>query len=397
MTTRPSIICLSPQDWRAALPTNRQQIMRRAAEREHEILFVETGYFLGRHLWTLVRGPGRRSLARRLFSTEEVLPGVRLRKALNILPWRAKSRLANAFNGVVTAMLLRRLARTLPQPVVLWIYDPGSAVMAGSCGEQFAVYDCVDDYAEQSSTARGRALAAACDRTAVLRSRVVFVTSKTMYERQRRFNAETHLVPNVGDYHHFARAADRSIAAPAVAGFRRPTLGFAGNFLAAKVDFALLEELARQQPEWYLLLIGPESPDTASALERLGRLPNVEWIGPRPYDELPSYVAAFDVGLIPYVSNAYTRSCFPLKLYEYLAAGKPVVATGVPELAGMEPDVTLVDGTKGFVAAVEAALGLLGDAERRRRMEIASHNSWEARTERLLDLVERALANEQAA
>ena len=365
--------------------------MLRAARRGHDVLFVETGYFLGSHLWALLRGPDRRSLARRLFSTEEVLPGVRLRKALNVLPWRARSRFSNVVNCAVTAWLLRRLGRSLPEPVVLWIYDPGSAEMAGSCGERFAVYDCVDDYAEQASSARGRALLAAGDRMAARRSRLVFTTSRTMYDRHRRLNAETHLVPNGGDFHHFARAADPSIAAADIAHLNGPVLGFAGNFLSSKVDFDLLEEVARARPEWSLLLIGPEARDTAHALERLGRLPNVHWIGPKPYADLPRYVAAFDVGLIPYLSNPYTRSCFPLKLYEYLAAGKPVVASGVPELEGMEPDVALVEGPEQFIASIEDALGRLGEGDRTRRMRLASQNSWETRTDRLLELIEGAL------
>ena len=92
------------------------------------------------------------------------------------------------------------------------------------------------------------------------------------------------------------------------------------------------------------------------------------------------------------MSNAYTRSCFPLKLYEYLAAGKPVVASGLPELAGMEPDVVLVDGATGFVDAVERVLAARNvKATRLRRMELASRNSWEAKTERLLELVSREL------
>ncbi len=128
--------------------------------------------------------------------------------------------------------------------------------------------------------------------------------------------------------------------------------------------------------------------ETQRLLERLARRSNVRWVGPKPYSELPKYVAAFDVGLIPYVSNAYTRSCFPLKLYEYLAAGKPVVASGLPELAGMEPDVVLVDGAAAFVDAINAALGHLSDADRIRRMEVASHNSWETRAGRLLALVQ---------
>jgi glycosyltransferase involved in cell wall biosynthesis len=386
-----SIICLSPQDWRAALPTNRQQVMQRAARRGHEVLFVETGYFVGRHLWSLLRGGERRSLGRRLFSTEQVEPGLRLRKAQNLLPWGSTYRLPKAVNSAITARILRRLARGLPQPVVLWIYDPGAAGMTGRCGEAFALYDCVDDYTEQTTTRRKREMVASCDRMAARRSRLVFTTSTEMYERHRRLNPGTHLVPNAGDYEHFAAAVDRAFAAPEVCDLPRPVLGFAGNFLSSKVDFNLIEHLARALPEATMLLVGPAAPDTASAVERLHRLPNVHWLGARPYSELPRYVAAFDVGLIPYVSNAYTRSCFPLKLYEYLAAGKPVVATGVPELAQMEPDVVLVDEAKNFVAEVRKALDRDTEADRARRRQLASRNSWEAKTERLLELVGREL------
>jgi glycosyltransferase involved in cell wall biosynthesis len=386
-----SIICLSPQDWRAALPTNRQQVMLRAARRGHEVLFVETGYFLGRHLWALLRGRERRSLGRRLFSTEEVRPSLRLRKAHNLLPWGSTYRLPKAVNSAVTARSLHRLARGMPQPVVLWIYDPGAAGMVGRCGEAFALYDCVDDYAEQTISGRKRAMIASCDRLAAHSSRLVFTTSTEMYERQRRLNPRTHLVPNAGDYEHFAAAGDRAFAASEVRDLPRPVLGFAGNFLASKVDFGLLESAARALPEATVLLIGPAVHDTASALDRLDRLPNVRWLGPRPYSELPRYVAAFDVGLIPYVSNAYTRSCFPLKLYEYLAAGKPVVATGLPELAQMEPDVVLVEEAMDFVAEVRKALDRDAEADRSRRRQLASRNSWEAKTERLLELVGREL------
>jgi glycosyltransferase involved in cell wall biosynthesis len=365
--------------------------MLRAARRGHRVLFVETGHFLGKHLWSLLRRRDRGSLARRLFSTEEVEPGVLLRKALNILPWGSKYGLPKAVNSALTARLLRRLASTLPEPVILWIYDPGAARIAGSCGEEFAVYDCVDDYTEQATSTRGREVVVACDRMAARRSRLVFTTSTAMFERQRRLNPATHLVPNAGDYEHFTGAADRSTAAPEVSDLPRPVLGFTGNFLASKVDFDLLEDVARALPQGTLLLIGPAASDTASALERLAGLPSVRWLGQKPYTELPRYVAAFDVGLIPYVSNAYTRSCFPLKLYEYLAAGKPIVASGLPELAGMEPDVVLVEGTTNFIQAVQEAVGRDGDADRLRRRQLAARNSWGKKTERLLELVRREL------
>lgn len=388
-----SIVCLSPQEWRADLPTNRQQVMRRAAARGHEVLFVETSYFTGRYLWRLVRNRGRRSLARRVFATERVAPRVRVRKALNLLPWGHKFRLAASANLALTAALLRLLARRLPQPVVLWIYDPCTASAVGACGEAFAVYDCVDDYVEQAGPdSRRRRLAAAGDGRAAGVCRLVFATTKPLYERHLRLNAKTHLVPNVGDFAHFRPAADRAFAEPALLDLDRPVLGFAGNLVASKVDAGLLEAVARAHPEWTILLVGPVRDDFRPAHERLQQLANVRWLGPVAYDRLPRYVAAFDVGLIPYVASAYTASCFPLKLFEYLAAGKPVVASGLPALAGMEPDVLLADGQRAFEAAVEHALGLLHDADRERRIALAAGNTWEQRARRLLDLVAGELA-----
>jgi len=115
-------------------------------------------------------------------------------------------------------------------------------------------------------------------------------------------------------------------------------------------------------------------------------------LGFRPYDELPAYVSGFSVGLIPYTTSPYTRNCSPLKVFEYLAAGKAVVASGVPELGGMEPDVTLADGPEELVAALEAALSADSPEAVARRQELAKKNTWDARTERLLDLVGGRLA-----
>jgi len=279
-------------------------------------------------------------------------------------------------------------AHFLPQPAVLWIYDPCTARLVGACGEAFAVYDCVDDYAEQAGRDdRKRAFVAAADRLAAARSRLVFATATTLFERHRSTNLRTHLVRNVGDYAHFRSAADPAFAAADVAGLPRPVVGFAGNFLQEKVDFDLLEAVAEARPGWTILLVGPARPETEERLTELAARRNVRWVGAKPYVELPRYVAAFDVAAIPYVTNAYTRSCFPLKTFECLAAGKPVVASGLPELAGMEPHVVLAEGRDAFVAAVEAALGQLGDADREARQDVAAGNTWDTRAERLLGLV----------
>jgi len=386
-----SIVCLSPQEWDAPLPTNRQQIMQRAAARGHKVLFVETGHFLGAHALRLARGPGRGSLARRLVASEPVAPNMTAVKAVNLAPWGRKLSAACAVNNTLTVPRLRRLVASLPRPVVAWLYDPCAAELAAHLDVAFTVYDCVDDYAEQTrGDARRRALVAAADRRAALLSRVVFATSRAQQRRLAGLNPNAHLVPNVGDYEHFAPAADPAFAADDVRELPRPVIGFAGNLLAGKVDFAQLERLARARPEWTFLCVGP--PAAPEPLERLRALPNVRLTGGRPYADLPRYVAAFDVGLIPYLWNDYTRSCFPLKLYEYLAAGKPVVATGLPELEGMEPDVVLAAADEDVLAAIEHGLRTRSAADVARRQAIASGNTWETRVSTLLDLVETELA-----
>ena len=385
-----SVICLSPSAWEVDLPTNRQQIMRRVAERGHRVRFVETVPFLGRHLLALLRGTGRRRpLLAELLTGREAGPCVTVLKAPNVLPGGHKYRFASAVNGFLTRLLVARVARRkLQQPVVPWIYDPCFAAVVGRCGDEFSVYDCIDDYTALSFYGpRERALVVAGDRLAAARSRVVFATTNALYERHRGANSNTHLVRNVGDYRHFAPAADPAFAAPEIQLLSGPVIGFVGRFMTGKIDFDVLDAVARADERWSIALVGPADAEAADALARLTAHPNVLWFGPKAYGDVPRYVAGFDVGLCPYVWNDWMRSGFPLKLYEYLAAGKPVVASGNPDLAGMEPDVVLARGAEAFVAAVRAALGLRSDADRGRRVAIAAQNTWEIRTERLLSLV----------
>ena len=380
-----SIVCVSRQDWHAGLPTNRQQIMVRAAERGHRVLFVETGGHLSRHLWRLVTGPGRGSLARRLFGAERPADGIAVEKALTIAPWGQKFQLANRINSRLTGLRIRRAARAFGGERVLWLYDPTAFELVGHAGEDLTVYDVVDDYAEQvGPDARRRRFVAEADEEAASRSQVVFATTSGLYERQLARNPETHLVRNGADFAHFSNLNG---AAPEVRALPGPIVGFAGNLTSEKVDFGLLEAVARARPEWSIVVVGPAAEDARGGLEPLTQLPNVHVLGFRPYDELPSLVGGFSVGLIPYRSTAYTRNCSPLKVFEYLAAGKAVVASGVPALSGMEPDVVLADGADEFVAAVEAALADDSPDAVARRQRLAEKNTWEGRTERLLELI----------
>jgi glycosyltransferase involved in cell wall biosynthesis len=384
-----SIVCLSQGALDAPLPTNRQQVMRRAAARGHQVLFVETSPFAARTAATALR---RRSIAG-IFRPEDRAGNIRRLVAPNIAPRGRASSTALHVNLRLLRRSLRRAIAQLPRPVALWVYDPWTAELIGECGEDVSIYDCVDDYGSIEFYSDGaRALAAEGDALAARRADVVAATTTPLYERHRRHNVHTHLVPNVADFDHFAPARDRALTAPDVAALRGPVLGFVGNLMPAKVDLELLERVADERPDWTLLLVGPATADAQATVERLARRPNVEWVGMRSYDEVPAYVAAFDVGLCPNRWNAYGASCFPLKLYEYLAAGKPVVVSGNPDLVGMEPDVRVARGAQGFIAAVELALADQSPDAVGRRAALAAENTWDSRVSRLLGLVSGALA-----
>jgi glycosyltransferase involved in cell wall biosynthesis len=387
-----SIICLSSQDWDAPLPTNRQQIMARAARRGHRVLFVETSDFLGKHLWRLVRRPGRAAAVRRLVAGADGPPGVQVSHLVNVLPWSQRFAWCNRINWRIGAALLRRQAASLPGPRILWIYDPRGADAVGLLDELFAVYDCVDDYRHQAgSSPRSRALVARLDHAAGSRSRLVFATTPSLHERHSGAGQAVHLVPNVGDFEHFAPAADRSHARDDLRNLPRPVLGFAGNLSGNKIDFALLARLADEFAEATVVLAGPAERAVLPLVEDLAARANVHWLGPQPYASLPEVVAAFDVALIPYADNPYTRNVFPLKAFEYLSAGKPIVASGVPSIAALEPHVRLATGHDAFVASVRSAVDL-GAAGADERVALAAQNTWEDRTTRLLGLIADELA-----
>jgi glycosyltransferase involved in cell wall biosynthesis len=381
------VVCLSSQSWTGDLPTNRQQVMTRIGQNGNRVLYIETDGFIGRHIREL-RASGCRSLLRQLVAEQAVAPGVRVMKAPTLIPWGHRFRHAAQVNSSLTAWAIRRRTRANPEPTVLWLYDPCFAGCVGKTGERFAVYDCVDDYAEQAAAdRRKRSLVAAYDALAASRSRLVFATARTLVERHRKHNAQTHLVRNVGNFHDFAAAADGSRCTGELATLPRPVIGFVGNFLPEKVDFTLLDAVASRRPEWTLLLVGPSRKGTKEALGRLASRANVRWLGAKSYEDIPRYVAAFDVAIIPYLRNTYTRSCFPLKTFEYLAAGKGVVASGLPELEGMEPHVVLAWDVGEFIAAVEVALAQRSSSNVAARQELAAANTWETRTHRLLELV----------
>jgi GT2 family glycosyltransferase/glycosyltransferase involved in cell wall biosynthesis len=206
---------------------------------------------------------------------------------------------------------------------------------------------------------------------------LVLVTSSKLEERVRRLRPEALRLPNAGDERHFARLPAREVGP--LAALPRPVIGYYGA-ISAWFDTAAVREAATRHRDWSFALIG----DTRGAdLEGLEELPNVHLSGEVPYAELPAFVAAFDVCTIPFLRTPLTEATNPVKIFEYFATGKPVVARRLPELESFADVIALYESPAEFVGALEQAVResvTPGDAAERRR-KLARENTWQARYE----------------
>jgi glycosyltransferase involved in cell wall biosynthesis len=185
--------------------------------------------------------------------------------------------------------------------------------------------------------------------------------------------------PNVADTTAFAAALQDGPRDPAMEALPHPRIVFTGAVVATKLDVALIVDVATARPDYAFALVGPTGlGDPTTDVSALHAVPNVHLLGGRPHDQLPAVMRAADVGIIPYASNRLTASIFPMKVYEYLAAGLPVVTTALPALAGVE-EVAAAADAETLPQALDRALAGDGDEERRDRSAAAAAHSWDAR------------------
>jgi glycosyltransferase involved in cell wall biosynthesis len=372
------IVCVGFADWDAELWTNQHHLMARLARR-NAVLFVES---LGLRRPQLA-GRDVRRIGRRL---RRGVRGARSADGLHVLsplvvPLHGRPRV-RALNASLLRAQVRRAARRLGfEHPLLWSYVPQAEWLLDTLAPAAVVYHCVDDIAEQQGI--DAAAFRAADERFAARADLVLASAPALAERMRGLADHVVYAPNVADTALFAQALADGPADAALAALPRPRIVFTGAVVATKLDLGLIEAVARARPAWTLALVGPVGPgDPGTDVSALRALENVHLLGPRRYEDLPAVLRAADAGLVPYAINPLTRSIFPMKVYEYLAAGLPVVSTPLPALDGVG-DVASAGDPPGVVAALERALA--GDSEdaRHARSERARDHSWDSRLEEI--------------
>jgi len=380
------IVCVGFADWDTDLWTNQHHLMARLA-RENRVLFVES---LGLRQPQLA-GRDLRRIARRLRSglrPPRAADGLHVLSPL-VVPLHG-NRLARALNARLLPALVGRAARRLGlRRPILWSYVPQAELLLETLRPELVVYHCVDDIAahERIDTDSFRAAEARF----ASRADLVLASAPELARRMRELSGNVLEAPNVADTELFARALDRGHGRPvdaALAALPRPRLVFTGAISEIKLDLSLLGELARTRRDWTLALVGPVGlGDPHTDVSALAAEPNVHLLGRRDYEQLPDVLRGADAGLIPYVRSALTDSIFPMKVYEYLAAGLPVVATPLPALAEVQGIATAADAA-GFAAALERELGEDSPERRAARSRAAAAHSWDERLREIAAAIE---------
>jgi len=388
------IICFSSAYWDEELWTNKQHMMSRLAERGHRVLYVDPGASF-KSIKKVLKG--EYSARRLLFWFERI--NANLWRLLPILlPLRRFSRF-KPLSWWILAQIIKHFIRAqqFTKPII-WIYHPEAVRILDHLEGELTCYDCVDDYATfpyyANKPTRRQEIIQLENRLLKLAD-VVFTTSQQLYVEKGKHNPNTYLVPNVADAKHFAKARLDETEIPGdIMRIAHPIIGFIGALDAYKVDVDLIAYIAQKHPEWSIVLIGPKGVGGKElAIPSLGQT-NIHFLGYRQYEVLPNYLKAFDVCIIPYRLSEHTQNIFPMKFFEFLATGKPVVTTALPALERYGDVARMAKSREEFMHEIEEALQE-NSSLATKRQAVAWQNTWDKRIGEVISIIEQRMAEKR--
>lgn len=309
--------------------------------------------------------------------------------------WTAKLPPSRRFREAQEYRHIRIMARQLQmENPILWINTPDAAHLAGKFDEVALIYE-FTDLENRRPLLQGQFIRQQeQDFRLCQMADAVIVSSERLYQRKLELNPRVHLIPNGVDTPHFRRSAMNPRSLPPFAKhWPRPVLGCTGRLNADCLDLPLLEEVARNMKCGSLVFIGANSL-SPTAHYRLTRAGNVYIAPPIPYNELPRTMHTFDISIAPYRITEFTENLDPPTLYDYLAIGKPIIATAVAGFRAYPDLVQTVQDSRGFLAAIPKALRENPLMAARRREEAECHG-WDVRFSKVEAILQQCVTQER--
>ncbi len=371
------IICLSTSPW-YPIPTRKQQVMSRLPDAE--ILYFDPPVTFLAPLKDKAARPQLRAYKE---PGQKVSGTITVCSLPPVLPFFNKFRWINRLNQRRIARFVRKKAAALgfDRPV-LWCYSPTSCDSAPRIPHRALVYDCVDLH----SAYGGLMTPAVVDRMEfdlAAQADQVFATAERLTKRLKAVNDTAVMIPNGANYERFSTAADDLPCPDDLKDIPQPVFGFVGA-LQACIEYGWVEAAAKARPDWSFVFIGGEKP--GADLSALRRLDNVHFLGLKPNEQLPAYLKHFSACLNLFGNNELSQDVSPLKFYEYLSTGRPIVSTPQPDqVLQYEGLIRVARSESEFIAACEAVL--TDDGLSSARMEEGRRCSWTARVAQLCEIL----------
>ncbi|MBC7798719.1 MAG: glycosyltransferase, partial [Pyrinomonadaceae bacterium] len=271
----------------------------------------------------------------------------------------------------------------------VWYYTPMALGFSQELKPKAVIFDCMDEL-----SAFKNAPQLLKDREAELlqKADLVFTGGQSLYEAKKDRNPRVYAFPSSIDVAHFAKARTITDEPNDQKEIGKPRLGFFG-VVDERFDIELLREISALRPDWNFVIVGPVVKIDENTLPKAA---NIHYLGGKKYDELPEYIAGWDVALLLFAINESTKFISPTKTPEYLAAGCPVVSTPIRDVARPYGDVGLVhiaDTPEDFVQSCEAALNENREERLRKVDDFLADNSWDNTWRAMSDLITEAIEN----
>jgi UDP-galactopyranose mutase len=286
--------------------------------------------------------------------------------------------------------LLEAHVACLRGPLIAWYYTPMMLEFSRDLDAGAVIYDCMD---ELSKFRFAPETLLDLEQELIDKADLVFTGGSSLFEAKKNRHDSVHLFPSSVDRTHFAKARGGLFDPADQEDLPHPRLGYYG-VIDERFDIALLDEVAAMRPDWSFVMVGPVVKIDESELPRR---PNIHYLGPKTYGQLPAYLGGWDVALMPFAMNDSTQFISPTKTPEYLAGGKPVVSTPVKDVVrhyGHLEAVEIASDAQSFVASCEKALALAGDRHGQWLAEadlMLSSSSWDTTQARMAGLIAAVL------
>jgi glycosyltransferase involved in cell wall biosynthesis len=388
-----SIICFAGEDWWYHHPHSKNHLMRRFARAGNNVIFVNS---ISMGLAPLANKDLLPRIARKLRSyaklartTEE---GITVVSPAAIPFFGCRS--ARFANRHLLSAQIHSLAkrRGLTHPI-LWIAIPTAVDMIGRFDESLVIYQVSDKYdANTMDHSTDPQLIRQLHERAIEAADVILYSGRKLLEEATSGLDRSHLLEQAVDFDHWSTVSNGNHeVAPDIARIPRPRLGYFGAVETWLVDQELIKQAAQLRPEWQWIFIGNRS----RGLE-IENLPNTHFLPPVSYEKLPAYAAGFDVCVLPWeTERAFTSYGSAIKVREYLATGKPVVISALPEYEPMHDVLRIARTRQDFFALIDEALRENDPRERARRQDTVRNGTWDMRAESVSELIDEALTKKE--